>query len=189
MEKPPPPGVSTIGPNFQASESVERPAEVPARKPAAAKTPRSQPKPRMPGEDVLVNPEAGRRVVQNAPTGVLSKDSDVIEMPMPAQRLPRSSTASFKSVDGNVYAFRTRDSKGKPLPYRNEMCIFIALAEMAKGGSPVPVLEAFKLSIDDANGKKYFPIPPEILSTVRLMNQEAQPEAEDEQASDFRLGD
>ena len=189
MEKPPPPGISTIGPDFKSSEAVERPAEAPARKTASVKTPRSQPKPRLPGGDVLINPEAGRRIAQNAPVGVLSRDSDVIEMPMPVQRLPRTSTAVFKSVDGNTYSFRTRDQKGKPLPYRNEMCIFIALTEMSKGGSPIPVLEAFKLSIEDATGKKYFPIPPETLSTVRMMSQEAQPEAEDEQASDFRLGD
>lgn len=185
MDTPPPPGVSTIGPGSKAVETVEAPAaKVPTKK-----TPRSQPKPRNPGDDVLAHPEAGRRITQNAPVGVLSKDSDIIEMPMPHQRLPRTSTATFKSVDGNTYSFRTKDQKGKPLAYRNEMCLFVALTEMAKGGSPVPVFEAFKLSIDDATGRKYFPIPPEVLALVRPMQQESQTELEDEQASDFRLGD
>lgn len=192
MEAPPPPGVSAIGTDGRktikvAAAETEAPAEVQASRTAAKS---GAPKPRRPGEDVLVDPAKGRKVNLGTPTGVRGIESDVIEMPMPRQRLPSVGTASFRSVDGEVYSFRTRDSKGKPLPQRNEMCLFIALVEVAKGGSPIPVLEAFKLNIDDANGTKYFPIPEDVFARLGDAIQTARDLGEaDEAAPDFRLGD
>lgn len=194
MEAPPPPGVSAIGTDGASRKAVKA---APAEKdnsvkdqPAGVPAKNGAPRLRRPGEDVLVDPAKGRKVNLGTPTGVRGIESDVIEMPMPRQRLPSVGTASFRSVDGEVYSFRTRDSKGKPLPQRNEMCLFIALVEIAKGGSPTPVLEAFKLNIDDANGTKYFPIPEEVFARLGDVVQAARDLGEsDEDAPDFRLGD
>lgn len=217
METPPPPGISAIGPDAASRKPIqpdpapterrarppvdvghdvgeERPAAPPKRASTARPpmpTARPQPKPRRPGDDVLADPSKGRRVMSTNPTGVPGRESDIIEMPMPKQRLPAQSTASFESVDGNTYHFRTRDNRGKPLPDRNVMALFIALTEMAKGGSPVPVFNAFKLKIEDAQGQFYYPIPDDVLERLQDVDLVREPTPEvtdDEESTGFELG-
>ena len=70
---------------------------------------------------------------------------------------PRSH-AAYRSHDGESYIFKTHDNKGKPYPWREQLATFLALREIGIGGSPLPVMEAFRVSIKDAKGKDVFPV-------------------------------
>tara|TARA_B100000035_G_C20829161_1_gene477881 strand:+ start:273 stop:638 length:366 start_codon:yes stop_codon:yes gene_type:complete len=81
-------------------------------------------------------------------------------------RDPKEHT-SYVSVDGKTYIFRTHYMKDRKLiavPRRNELALFLALREVGLGGSPFPVMDAFKLKIEDADGQEVYPvaIPEEI---------------------------
>ena len=120
------------------------------------------------GDDPLKNVDTFKVVegTTNNPTGTNRLSRDVREGPMPKTRRPRRHMSSFESIDGNVYTVRTHDPKGKPLAHRNELCLFLALIEMQKGGHPSSVFEAFSLKIDDADGNRIFPIPAEVLNSL-----------------------
>lgn len=69
---------------------------------------------------------------------------------------------SYTSVDGNTYVFRThyvKERKRIAVPRRNELALFLALREVGLGGTPFPVMDAFKLKIEDADGKLVYPVP------------------------------
>ena len=66
--------------------------------------------------------------------------------------------ASYTSLDGEEYIFRTHDNKGKPLPWRENLAMFLAFREVGLGGSPFTVLDAFRVSIKDATGKEVYPL-------------------------------
>jgi len=87
--------------------------------------------------------------------------------------------ASYVSHDGNTYTFRShfiKDRKLVPVPRRNELALFLALREIGIGGSPFPVMDAFKLQIDDVDGQKVYPVQV--------------PESEEEDPNEnFSLGD
>ena len=76
---------------------------------------------------------------------------------------PRKGIATFKSCDCEIYSLPTHTSAGKPLPEREMLCILTALREIALGGNPGIVLDAFKVKITDLNGKEMFPLKPEEL--------------------------
>jgi len=76
-------------------------------------------------------------------------------------RDPKEHT-SYVSVDGQTYTFRThyvKDRKLVAVPRRNELALFLALREVGLGGSPFPVMDAFKLRIEDVDGKAVYPVP------------------------------
>lgn len=168
MERPPPPGVSSLGPNNQRSiiEGAPTSRRVPGRA-------------HEPGEDVIRDLSRGKTVTGDSPVGANPKARNVVEMPMPKTKRPRRHVTSFTSVDGNEYSFRTHDTKGKPLPFREVQALYLAIIEMAKGGSPVPVLDAFKLTMEDMGGHVVYPIPSHLLS--RAFTAAAQPPAEAEE--------
>jgi hypothetical protein len=115
---------------------------------------------RRPGEDVLVQAERGRQIAGGgSPTaGVGTVDQDIIEMPAPRVQKARRRVARFASVDGNTYEMRIHGAKGKALPGREVMCLFAALREWRLGGDPLVVLEAYRLRLEDVNGKTLFPL-------------------------------
>jgi len=87
---------------------------------------------------------------------------------------------TYTSCDGETYTFRShyvKDRKLVPVPRRNELAIFLALREVGLGGTPYPVMDAFRLSIEDVDGKKVYPVP--------------QPAVEEEEGpnENFSLGD
>lgn len=63
--------------------------------------------------------------------------------------------AQYRSVDGETYKFETNDpATGTRHDYADQMGLYCALTEIAKGGDVGVVLEAFKVTITDVNGKK-----------------------------------
>lgn len=109
------------------------------------------------GGDVI-DTSKGRRVDPHAPPpGVMSRRVDIIEIPIEGQRTD-AHIATFTSSDGIEYNFRTHDSKGNPDPRRESLCLFLAMREVSLGGSPLPVFGAFRLRIDDMDGKQVFPV-------------------------------
>ena len=69
--------------------------------------------------------------------------------------------ATYTSVDGESYIFRTHDNKGKPLAWRENLAMFLAFREIGLGGSPNTILDAFRVNIKDATGKEVYPISSE----------------------------
>jgi len=88
-------------------------------------------------------------------------------------------------VDGNDYAFRTHDTKGKPLPHRNQMCLFLALIEMQKGGSSFTVFDAYGLKFETADGDIVYPVP----AAVAVAENVVEMSQEEAELSGFSLGD
>lgn len=121
--------------------------------------------------------DRARRVdVRDVPLGVKPKKYIVEEVPMDGgTATDKSETVTYASADGNTYRFAMRDRAGNVLPNRIPLTIFLALREVEVGGLASTVMNAFRVSIDDLDGKPVFPLPVE-----------ADPvEAED---SDFTLG-
>lgn len=106
----------------------------------------------------VIDTSRGRRVDPYAPPpGVMGRRVDIVEIPIEGQR-DEAHLASFTSCDGIEYNFRTHDSKGNADPRRETLCLFLALRETTLGGSPIAVFEAFRLRIDDMDGKQVFPV-------------------------------
>lgn len=184
----PPAGVSTTDGRggHQPIAAGERSSQIPEQH--RKRQPRNGRKLQV-GEDPLQNPEKFKVVEgnPNVPVGTNRVQRDVRVGPMPKTRRPRSHMTEFTSVDGNTYVIRTHDPKGKPVPGRNELCLFLAMIEMQKGGSPFPVFEAFKLKIQDAEGAQLFPVPVEVLNSLGY-----EPEYVDEEEAEnsgFSLGE
>ena len=119
-----------------------------------------------------------RRVdVRDVPLDVKPKKYIVEEIPMDGS-IPadRSETVSFTSADGNTYRFAMRGQDGNILPNRIPLTIFLALREVEVGGLASTVMEAFRVSIDDLDGKPVFPLP-----------EPAEPSEQED--SDFSLGE
>jgi hypothetical protein len=69
------------------------------------------------------------------------------------------------------------------------MCLFVSMVEYEKGGSVLPVFEAFKLTIDDMDGKRIFPVPPEFEYLLTGAPEVVyEPSEEEEDHSTFSLG-
>jgi hypothetical protein len=96
------------------------------------------------------------------PAGARATARQVVQMPMPKVRRSERFTRSFESVDGNTYTFRTRDSKGNPLPGRVAQTLYLGIVEQMKGGNPLVIFEAMGLKLIDVDGQQVFPVPPEI---------------------------
>ena len=139
-----PEGVSSIGNNGERKSVQSSSAD--ARRQRAPKN-----------KDVI-DTSRGRRVdPYSPPPGVMNRRVDIVEIPIEGQR-DQSHIASFTSCDGIEYNFRTHDTKGNADPRRETLCLFLALRETALGGSPVAVFDAFRLRINDMDGKQVFPI-------------------------------
>jgi len=151
MENPPPAGVSSIGEDGERQQVA---------KPVGRG---SRPKH---GSDPLRNPEGGRRVASSAPAGVDVRPNDIVEFDIKTSRSKRLYT-SFRSVDGEEYSLRIRDSKGKVLPGVLPYISMIAMVEMMKGGNPLDVLDAFKVKIPAEDGKMVFPIPEKFIHLLQ----------------------
>lgn len=105
--------------------------------------------------------ERARRVdVRDVPLDVKPKKYIVEEVHMDG-RAPedKSETVSFTSVDGNTYRFAMRGKDGSILPNRIPLTIFLALREVEVGGLASTVMQAFRVSIDDLDGRQVFPLP------------------------------
>ena len=108
--------------------------------------------------DDVIDTSKGRRVDPNSPPpGVMRNRVDIVEIPIENTRSDRHS-AAYNSCDGQSYTFRTHSTRGEADPRRETLCLFLAMREISLGGSAIPVLNAFKLTIDDADGKQVFPI-------------------------------
>jgi len=108
--------------------------------------------------DVIADPSKGRRVDPNLPPpGTMRNRVDIIEMPIENARSTRY-VAEYQSCDGNSYSFRTHNSRGEADPRRETLCLFLAIREITLGGPALPVFDAFKLKIDDMDGKQVFPV-------------------------------
>lgn len=107
----------------------------------------------------LKNVEGARRIDPRAPpAGVQAALPDIVEIPIKTKRSARTRT-TFTSADGETYTIQTHDEKGRPLPHRNELCLFLSIREMNVGGDPFTVFDAFKLRIEDVDGKLVYPVP------------------------------
>jgi len=148
MESPPPAGISEIG------EDGSRKA-LPKTKAAQGRGHRGQRR-----DEVLKNPEAGRRVATSAPAGVDTRQNDIVEFDIHTKRSERH-FATFTSVDGEEYSFRMRDQKGKVLAGLEPFVSMIAIVELMKGGNPLVVFKAFKIKIPAESGKLLFPVAEE----------------------------
>ena len=89
------------------------------------------------------------------PAGVKEVKTEIIDVPIENEMEERH-FAKFRSVDGNLYKFRTHDKAGKPLPYRENMAMFLCFSEIGKGGNPLPVMKAFKVELIDTNSKTVY---------------------------------
>lgn len=165
MEKPPPPGISTL-PQDRTSSAGAQPKPQSVRVSAPAKVLRSQPKPVSPRVDPI-DATKGQRVAPSAPAGVTSKRQDIIELPMPRSKNSERTSAVVRSTDGNTYRFRYLDSQGREFPWTKSLILMVALIEQAKGGDILEVFRAFSLQFGDEDGRQYFPVPEEILSSLR----------------------
>ena len=74
--------------------------------------------------------------------------------------------ATYTSIDGEEYTFRTHDNKGKPIPSRELLALFLAFRETEAGGSASTVLDAFRVTIEDVSGKKVYPIEEKVFAAV-----------------------
>lgn len=185
----PPAGVSTTdgAGRHQPISAAERSAAVPEQH--RKRKPRNGRKLQV-GDDPLENPEQ-YKVVEgnpNVPVGTTQVARDVRVGPMPKTRRPRRHMTSFQSIDGQVYTIRTHDPKGKALPYRNQLALFLAMIEMQKGGKPSTVFDAFNLKIADADGQQIYPIPVDILNSLYGVEEDYVDEEAAEDAG-FSLGE
>ena len=114
---------------------------------------------RQAGEDVIRNLEGARRVDGTLPAGATASRRDVIEVPMNKVKRAKRHHAEYLSADGETYSFRTHDARGKTVPGRELMCLFLAMREHELGGSARAVFEAFRVEFPDSEGKPVFPIP------------------------------
>lgn len=89
------------------------------------------------------------------PPGVEERKVEIIEVPI-ENELDERNYAKYQSVDGNTYRFRTHGDDGKPFSYREQMALFLCMAEIAKGGNPGVVLKAFKVDLIDSNKQKAY---------------------------------
>jgi hypothetical protein len=89
------------------------------------------------------------------PPGVVERDVEIIEVPV-ENELEERFYAKYISVDKTQYRFRTHGEDGKPFPYREQMALFLCMAEIAKGGNPASVLSAFKVELIDSNKRKAY---------------------------------
>ena len=107
--------------------------------------------------------DRARRVdVRDTPLGVKPKKYVVEEIPLDGGKVDnKSETVSYTSADGNSYRFAMRGSDGKVLPNRIPLTLFLAMREVEVGGLASTVLKAFKVSIEDLDGKQVFPIKEE----------------------------
>jgi hypothetical protein len=172
----PPPGVSsTDGQGGHKSIEVDAP-----KRPASG---RGKGRRRDVGDDVLKDVN-GLRKEDSAgisPDGTNAVERDVRIGRMPKTKRPRRNMATFRSVDGEDYTFRTHDTKGKELPQNRVFALFVACREMALGGSPVPVFNAFKVKIKDQDGKQFFPFTEESLRAINGLGIVPDDEEEDEE--------
>ena len=177
----PPPGVSTL---------AGKPIEIDS--PQIPPVERKRGRKRVPGDDVLKDPSKYKAITSTGmtPAGVERNTVDIREAPLPKTRNPSRNTASFVSVDGEEYTFRTHDTKGKPLPYRETMALFISIRELSIGGDAKVVLDAFKFKMHDMNGKEFYPLTDEIMSRLpsKFLPEPAEPE-EEATDQDFSLGE
>jgi hypothetical protein len=174
MITPPPPGISAIG------EGGERtPVDSGVRKPRKKGSSRG---------DVIARPERFRKVDPSAPPpGTQRVQPDVLEAPVGLKPSARVK-ATFRSCDGEVYSVRTHDDKGKPLSYRETLCLFLAMREVVLGGSPFPIFDAFRLKMSDLDGKPIYPVPTELME--RMTGRAPLPIAEGvEEEKGFSLGE
>ncbi len=140
------------------------PIRVPVGKAAAPAKParpdgRRRQRPMRHGEDPLYNRDLGREIPSqpvHGPPGVQARTPSVVEMPLPVAK-SRRGHATYRSVDGKTYTVRTH-AKGQPVPFRELQCLFLAMREVALGGSPIPVFDAHKLVLKDADDQQIFPI-------------------------------
>ena len=134
---PPPPGVASIGADGN-------------------RTPITRPKRRKRGEDVI-DPSKGVQISNQSNTpGTLSVARNIVEVPI--RGYENVGRASFKSVDGNTYSFRTKNDAGEPEPRREALAMWLSFREIGLGGNPMIVMNAFKVKIDDADGQSVFPV-------------------------------
>lgn len=89
------------------------------------------------------------------PPGVEERKVEIVEVPI-ENELEERHYAKYKSVDGKVYRFKTHADDGKPFPYREQMALFLCMAEISKGGNPAVVLNAFKVELIDSNKQKAY---------------------------------
>ena len=89
------------------------------------------------------------------PPGVKERDVKITDVTL-ENELEERYYAKYRSVDGNLYKFRTHDKKGKALAYRENMAMFLCFSEIAKGGNPKSVLDAFKVELIDTNKRTVF---------------------------------
>lgn len=131
----------------------------------------------MPKEGIEKMADRVRRVdVRDTPLDVKPKKYIVEEVPMDGQsRADRSEDVSYESADGSTYRFAMRGPDGKVLPNRIALTVFLALREVEVGGNASTVMDAFKVSIEDLDGKQVYPI----LTAA---------EDVEEDSSDFSLG-
>ena len=149
MIKPPPPGVSTIDEFGQ-----NRPIPISTQKRSNISNAARQ---RAEGRDPIA--EKGVRVDPTQPLSeMLKSKQSVIEVPIRSSR-PKRHLARYESIDGSTYAFQTHDEKGNPIQRREILCVLLAMREIGCGGSPFPVLDAFRVAIEDADGKQVYPAP------------------------------
>jgi len=142
--KLPTPGVSSIGEDGSRSGVPVAPAP---RRPLAR------------GQDPIRNREGARQVDPRAiPSGTNRTQQDIIEIPI-KRKLSSRTKATFTSVDGETYTFQTHDDRGKPLESRLVLSLYLAIREVELGGSASPVFDAFRLRIEDVDGKIVYPIP------------------------------
>ena len=143
---PPSPGVSNIG-------------EDGSRRSLGVETPRRGRDRGARDREPLRNLE-GARVVdpRSPPAGVRQKLPDVVEIPIRRKVSTRTRT-TFTSADGETYTLQTHDERGRPLPSREMLCLFLAIRELNVGGDPFTVFNAFKLKIEDVDGKLVYPVP------------------------------
>jgi hypothetical protein len=152
----PPSGVSTTD-----GEGGHAPV---AAKPNAA---RGAGRRRQAGDDILQNVEALRQVGGTDgmnPAGVRGVKKDIRVGKMPKTRRSRRHHTSFQSIDGQEYTFRTHDTKGQQLKYLPTQVLYMCLRELSLGGSALPILTAFNVNFDDEDGRKFLPVPAELLN-------------------------
>ena len=162
---------------------VDKPKIQQTRKPRAGRR-------RLPGEDALQDLSRFKVIKDGGTTtaGVDGKEVDIREGAMPATRRPQRHCATFVSIDGETYSFRTHDTKGKRLPDSATMAAFITLREICLGGDGRNVLDAFKFRLKDMDGKEFYPIPDEILDRFHV-ERPVEPDEEPEDAQKYSLGE
>lgn len=175
----PPGGVSKI--NDDGGRTAIQDADVPSKGKGVR---------RGAGEDVLKNvhdlPVESQGNV-TTPTGVQSTSRDVRIGKMPRTRKSRRNTKRFRSVDGEVYSFRSHDSKGKELPENRLFMLLAALRETALGGDPKVVFDTWGLTVKDMDGKQFYPVPREVLERMAAEQEVLEVRGEVEEDPDHQM--